>query len=137
MNLTDDPFRIIQAVTACGVIVWDAIEEEIVAANQTAAQILALPLDTLLGHAVHRHRIRLLRPDGAVLPWEERPSALTLRTGHVQRNVLVGVAYPDGQRRYLRVDAVPVCRDDGLVSWVVVSFIDVSEQADAERRGSI
>ena len=31
MNLTDDPFRIIQAVTACGVIVWDAIEEEIVA----------------------------------------------------------------------------------------------------------
>jgi len=136
MYLTDDPFSIIHAVTACGVIVWDATEGEIVAANQTATQILALPLDTLLRRMERRHRTTLLRPDGTALPWEERPSAVALRTGQVQRNVPVGVAYSDGQRRYLCVDAVPVRRNDGRVSWVVVSFIDVSEQADAERRGT-
>src|SRR6266566_5759322 len=135
MKLTDDPFSIIQAVTASGVIVWDAIDEEIIAANQTAAQILALPLRTLLRLAVCRHRITLLRPDGTPLPWEDRPSARALRTGQAQRNVLVGVAYPDGQRRDVCVDAVPVRwrRDEGTVRWVVISIIDVSEQAGTER----
>ena len=137
MYLTDDPFSIMHAVTACGVIVWDATEGEIVAANQAATQILALPLDTLLRRVERRHRTTLLRPNGTALPWEERPSAIALRMGQAQRNVLVGVAYSDGQHRYLRVDAVPVRRNDGRVSWVVVSFIDVSEQANAERRGSI
>jgi hypothetical protein len=54
MKLTEDPFSIIQAVTASGVIVWDAIDEEIIAANQTAAQLVDLPLDTLLRFAVCR-----------------------------------------------------------------------------------
>ena len=81
MYLTDDPFSIIHAVTACGVIVWDATEGEIVAANQTATQILALPLDTLLRRMERRHRTKLLRPDGTALPWEERPSAIARRTG--------------------------------------------------------
>src|SRR5690348_7998290 len=102
MNLTDDPFSLIEAVTACGVIVWDAIDEEIIAANQAAARILALPLRTLLRPAARRRRITLLRPDGTPLPWEDRPSALALRTGQAHRNVLVGVASLDGQRRYLR-----------------------------------
>ena len=135
MKLTDDPFSIIQAVTASGVIVWDAIDEEIIAANQTAAQILGLPLRTLLRFAVCRRRLTLLRPDGTPLAWEDWPSARALRTGQAQRQVLVGVASPDGQRRDVCVDAVPVRwrQDEGPVRWVVVSFRDVSEQADAER----
>lgn len=48
MPLTNDPFSVIQAVTACGVIVRDVIDDGIVAANQTAAEILAVPLTALL-----------------------------------------------------------------------------------------
>lgn len=130
---TDDPFSIIQAVTACGVIVREATDGEIIAANQTAAQILDLPLRTLLGPEVDQ-RIRLLRPDGTPLPWQERPSALALRRGQARWQVPVDIAYPDGRRRSVRVDAVPVRRDDGAVMWVVVSFVDASMQADATPR---
>jgi PAS domain-containing protein len=133
VNLTDNPFSIIQAVTACGVIVREATDGEIIMANQTAAQILDLPLRTLLGTEVDQ-RIRLLRPDGTPLPRQERPSALALRWGQAQWQVPVDIAYPDGRRSSVRVDAVPVRRDDGAVMWVVVSFVDASMQADAAPR---
>ena len=125
-TLMDDPLSIIQAVTACGVVVLDVTDEDVVAANQTAAEILGRPLSRPLGHTTPRDRPALIRSDGTALPWEERPSALAIRTGQAQRNVLVGVAFSDGWRRNLRVDAVPVGREDGVVSWVVISFVDMA-----------
>jgi PAS domain-containing protein len=134
-TLTDDPFSILQAVTVCGVIVWDAIDQEIIAANERAAEILALPLRTLLGPAGHR-RIRLCRPDGLPLPWEDWPLARALRTDHAQREVLVGVVSSDGRHRFVRMDAIPMHwrRDEGPSRWVVVSFAEVSTQDDPDRK---
>jgi PAS domain-containing protein len=129
MDSTGDPFSLIQAVTACGVIVWDAADEVIVAANETAAQILALPLRTLLHPAGDRCQFRLLRADGTTLPWEERPSAVAVRTREAQRKVLVGVVSAGGRRCYVHVDAVPIRRDDGMITGVVVSFVEATERA--------
>jgi PAS domain-containing protein len=134
-TLTDDPFSILQAVTVCGVIVWDVIDEAIIAANEIAAEILALPLRTLLGPAGHR-RIRLCSLDGLPLPWEDWPLARALRTDHAQREVLVGVVSPDGRHHFVRMDAIPVRwrRDEGQGRWVVVSFAEVSTQDDPDRQ---
>ena len=101
MHLPADPFSIIQAVTACGVIVRDAADEEIVAANWAAAELLDVPLSLLLHHQKPPHWPRLLRPDGSALSWEEWPSVVALRTGQTQRKVRVHVVHQDGRRRTL------------------------------------
>src|SRR5579883_656673 len=125
MNPNTDRFSGIHAVTVCGVIVRDAADEQVIAVNQTAARILGLPSDGPLPRTALWDRIELCRPEGTPLPREDWPSGRALRTGQPQRDTLVRVARPDGGQRLVRVDAVPVRREDGMVAWVVVSFVEV------------
>jgi len=110
--------RTLYAAIGCGVIVLD-MTREVVDANAAAQQIVGLGLEEMRGHRLRDFMPRLTREDGSDLPEEERYSLRVLRTGQPQRDVVVGMTRPDGQRRWLRMDYAPVFVDDGIGRIVV------------------
>jgi len=122
--------RTLYAAISCGVIVLD-MTREVVDANAAAQQIVGLGLEEMRGYRLRDFMLRLTREDGSDLPEEERYSLRVLRTGQPQRDVVVGMTRPDGQRRWLRMDYVPVSIDDGI-GRIVVSFIDITARKTAE-----
>jgi diguanylate cyclase (GGDEF)-like protein/PAS domain S-box-containing protein len=115
-----------------GVVVWSA-PDRIVEANKAAEHILDVNLAEMPQYLLARDCSFLRRPDGTPLPQEERLVPLVFRTGQAQQNVLEGYTCPNGCVRWLLVDAVPLCGEDGLVTWVVVTLLDVTKHIEATK----
>lgn len=115
-----------------GLVVQDR-SGQVIEANPAAARILGLPEAGIVGRHGADPVWRLTRQDGSELPAEETPSLMCLATGRPVRNHIVGLARPDGQRRWIDVTAEPVFRDDDVTPYqVLVSFIDITERRVAE-----
>ncbi len=113
----------------CGVLVCDAAGR-IVDANEAAEEAFGLTLADLAGRALHDFPV--VDEDGSVLPTEERPYHIALRTGQPVRHMLLGVRRANGERRWLQIDAVPIRGPDGQVLQIVSSFVDVTARKQAE-----
>ncbi len=129
---SDDRWRGLYAVLACGILVLDAAGA-LLDANDAAQDILGISLSHMRGQELARTLATAAREDGSALPAAERPSQTALRTGQPQRDVVMGITRHDGGQRWLQVDAVPVRGDSGAVTRVVTSFIDVTARKQAER----
>src|SRR5260370_13701787 len=105
---TDDSLRVAFAAITSGVVIRDSAGTPVYA-NAAALQILGLTLEQLQGLASSETLWRLTREDGSPLPAAEQPGSVAVRTAQPQRDVLVGVALPDGAQRWLQADAVPLC----------------------------
>lgn len=115
-----------------GVVQQDA-QGRITDANPEACRILGLSLAQLQGRESVDPRWQTVHEDGSPFPGEEHPAMQALRSGQAVRGVAIGVALPDGERRWLRVNAEPVLGPDGSAVSVVSSFVDITE-ASAQRR---
>lgn len=73
-----------------------------------------------------------VRPDGTPLPLEEHPSRVAFETGRPVVGATVGLRLPDGETRWLLVNAIPAGRHEGLSGiGTVVSFEDVTARQRA------
>jgi len=115
-----------------GVVQQDA-EGRITDANPEACRVLGLSLEQLQGLTSVDLRWQTVHEDGTAFPGHEHPAMQALRSGQAVRGVAMGVALPDGERRWLRVNAEPVFGLDGKVGSVVSSFADITEFS-AQRR---
>ena len=118
---------------ASGVSVLDP-SGTILYANEAAERILGLTFDQLSGRTALDPRWGALREDGSPSPGGDHPSMIALRTGRAVYNAVRGVQLPSGERRWMQVDAVPICDPGGVPARVVVSFIDITHHRDNERR---
>jgi diguanylate cyclase (GGDEF)-like protein/PAS domain S-box-containing protein len=112
-----------------GVVVLDE-QTRILACNPAAEQLLGRRAGQLRGRRSAELDLDLVGPDGAPLPLEARPSRLALRSGAVQRDVVVGVRNPEGVR-WLSMTLAPVARE-GRVEHLVITLLDVSEARERE-----
>ena len=103
-----DELRRFYAAMACGVSVLDA-SGTILYANEAAERILGLTRDQLSGRTALDPRWAALREDGSPSPGGDHPSMIALRTGQAVCNAVSGVHLPSGERRWMQVDAVPIC----------------------------
>jgi PAS domain S-box-containing protein len=71
--------------------------------------------------------LRMIRPDGSVLPHEQCPMADVLRTGEALRDAEVVVERLDGSRVTVHVGIVPLSDVSGQVTGAINTFQDVSE----------
>src|SRR5947209_9125767 len=118
--------RSVYAAIGSGVLVFDA-EGSIIHANAAAEEILGRTAEALLG-SLSGDTAFAVSDDGSPLPDDQRPVARAMRTRSAQRKVVLGIVRPDGRRRWLQVDAVPLFGPDGAITRVVASFIDITDQ---------
>ena len=114
-----------------GVVVQDA-QLRVLDLNGAACEILGLTERSLGRRADELGPYELLDEAGAVLPPEQHPAAVALRTGARQVDVTVGLRTPH-RLRWLRVTAVPLHGGDGQVDGVISTVDDVTDQHDARR----
>lgn len=125
-------------------LIFDAVQEgvnvhapngEVVEANPAALHILGLSRDELGERPPSDKRWKTFRPDGSVFPPDEFPVNITLSTGQPAQNVAMGLELPDGELRWITINAVPLHdRDTGAVEYAVVTMKDITAQHEAERR---
>ncbi len=119
----DESYRAVVAAVHEGVVVHGR-DGRIVSANPSAERILRVPADEIVGRDwAHWEAVR---EDGSPIPPHENPSTVAALTGRPQVDVVMGIRTPDGETRWIAVNAEPVAGPDGDVVSVVASFSDVA-----------
>lgn len=114
-----------------GVVMHDA-SGAIGECNGPAEAILGLTKDQLMGRTPIDPRWRSVRDDGSPFPGEEHPASVTLRTGEVQSNVIMGVHKPTGELSWISINSLPLPASGGEAPGVVATFRDVTAQRAME-----
>ncbi|WP_336326760.1 GAF domain-containing protein [Halovenus sp. HT40] len=105
----------------------------IVRANEQASRIFGAPEPSLEGAHFTREEIRLFTPDGTELDPEEYPITRILEDGEEVLDERLVIERPDGERRTIALDGVPLC-EDGEVRQAILTFDDVTEDVERETR---
>ena len=109
-------------------------EGVVVAANSAAEHLYGASADALLGKRMTDFGGERLRADGSLLPPEEYPVAVTLRTGAPLTDFEFGLRRPDGSVRWLSANTrLWSPGDEPGSGGLVVSIRDVTAQRRAER----
>jgi PAS domain S-box-containing protein len=115
-----------------GMVVLD-FQGRIVECNPTAERILGQAKIAMVGKAPSELPWDFVHEDGTRFERDDIPSVRTLITGQPQREVLIGVAHPDGTRIWILVDAVPFDILDGCDRLgVAVTFHDITRRMETE-----
>ena len=122
-------FRNLFETMAQGVVYQDS-EGRIISANPAAQRILGLSLEQMRGVTSMDPRWQAVREDGSILPGEEHPSMVSLRTGKPVFGFLMGVHSPSLQgRRWILVNACPQFRDgEANPHQVYATFEDITDR---------
>ena len=104
------------------------------ACNASAEKIMGVPADQMIGWTLVDPDWELIHEDGLVFPSEAHPAICALRTGQPQNDAIIGVQKPDTSVFWLRMNAVPLWRDEeGTNPYaVVISFSDVTQYKNTE-----
>ncbi len=124
--------RVLVENVAAGIIRHDA-SGAIVSANPEACRLLGLSEEQMTGRAMADPRWGTIFPDGRPRLGEEMPSSIVLRTGKAIRNEIVGIRLPDGNTRWLRVNAQFVSSPFSEDHEVIASFVDVTQDEEQRR----
>jgi PAS domain S-box-containing protein len=136
--------RLLAETLQHGVVHQDA-SGRIIAMNPAAERILGKTRERFLGSDSVQEAHDTVREDGSPFPGDEHPSMVALKTGRPVQGVVMGVWNPQrGERRWLRVGAVPVpapmlSRGHDAPAEVYGLFEDITEQraaAEALRRST-
>ncbi|MBX3002072.1 MAG: PAS domain-containing protein [Caldilineaceae bacterium] len=129
---SEDRYRLLVQNLHAGIVVH-APDTQILLANEQAHQLLGLNADEALGKTVHDPDWYFLRRNGNRLPLEEYPVMQVLATQTPMENMVYGIKHPATQDViWVMVNAFPEFDTDGSLRQVVVTFIDVSQQIQAE-----
>lgn len=106
---------------------------EILLCNPKALELLGLTEEQILGHTSFDPSWNVIHEDGSPFPGAEHPVPTAIATAQPVHNVIMGVFRPAmGDRIWLSVDAEPNFSEDGCVSQVVCTFINITERKAAE-----
>ena len=103
----------------------------IIFANRGAERILGLDASEIDGTPHNDPVWQIAALDGGPFPSESLPFTRVMVENRIVRDVRFSIAWPDGSRRMLSVNAAPI-RAEGLDICVVCSISDITEQVAAE-----
>ncbi|TKB79047.1 MAG: PAS domain S-box protein [Nitrospira sp.] len=129
---SEQRYRSVVAAMAEGVVIQDQ-DGRIRSCNASACRVLGLTEDQVLGRTSLDPQWRTIHEDGSPFPGETHPAMVTLRTGCVSENVVMGVHRPDGSLVWISINTQPIMEGEGeQPSGVVSSFRDITTQKQAE-----
>lgn len=127
-----DQFRQVIETSPSAIVKLDA-EGRIVFANSEAKSIFGLEPSTLEGVSYNAPEWAIASVDGGEFPDSELPFTRVMASGAPVRNVVHAIAWPDGRRRILSINASPVTGGAGIEGvFCVVS--DVTELIESRER---
>ncbi len=101
--------------------------------NKEAETLLCLTRSEIEGRQFNDPAWKLERVSGGALPDDEVPVGMVFKHGKPVRDIRHALAWPDGTRRILSVNAAPLHRSGGQLH-VVASFTDVTDELAATER---
>ncbi len=105
----------------------------VVFANESAGRILGVSQEFMQGKGSSGddETWRIVREDGTEWPTDQLPHHRALESGEAQRNRVLGVHTPDHGLRWCLVNAVPMRDAEAVMTGVVSTFADITEQRAA------
>jgi PAS domain S-box-containing protein len=122
-HLLMDPRRLLESINV-GVVVQDR-NNVIVDANSVAPAILGLTRDQLLGRTPFDSEWGAVHEDGSPFAGEDHPITISVRTGQLCTDVLMGIDKPGHGRRWLSISSAPIVVDDRVVGGTA-TFTDIT-----------
>jgi PAS domain S-box-containing protein len=102
--------------------------------NHAAERILGLPAAEIMRLGPPTGGRAAVRADGSPFPSEERPVAITLRTGQSRTGVVMGLVHDKGAIHWLSVSSAALFADDAAKPYAVLTtFFDISGLKRAEQ----
>lgn len=108
-----------------GVGVIDA-KGQLVYANPMAQHILGLSESKIKERTYDDPQWQNLRLDGTPLPSEEHPMTIMMSTGKPVYDHEIGVQAPEGEIRYISINAAPLFDAEGNLTGGIGTFMDVT-----------
>ena len=103
----DESFRFLFEAISGGVMIQNS-EGRIIMANREAQRILGFPISEMQGKTMSELRWKIVREDGSVLPPEEHPAFVALRTGHAVSDSIVGmIQAPNQSCLWIKANVLP------------------------------
>lgn len=135
-NLQESEARNRSVVAALheGVVV-QRMDGTVITCNASAARLLGLTEQELSEKGLGGVRSTAIREDGREIPPDQRPGAVTLRTGKAISDAVMGLRKAEGAITWILVNTVPLVRPGDPQPYAVVSsFSDITARREAEQR---
>jgi two-component system, chemotaxis family, CheB/CheR fusion protein len=134
LRASEEEFRALFETLPLGVV-YHASDGSIISANPSAATILGLTLDQILGKTSMDPRWKMIREDGSPVAGTHHPAMIALRSGHKEGPVVRGVFHPGKNAHiWLSITAMPVFKSgESMPSQVYATFEDITEKRQAEQ----
>ena len=122
-------YRTVVGALSEGIVLMDA-SGTVRASNDAAARIFGQSLNQFMGPRPEEQGISVIREDGSLMPFEERPPIRALRERREVRDCVLGMRSDDtGEVRWLSVHAHPLpAIDSNEPTLAVASLTDITEQ---------
>ncbi|MCG3175584.1 MAG: Adaptive-response sensory-kinase SasA [Candidatus Omnitrophica bacterium] len=131
---SEERYRSVITTMAEGVVLLNA-DGQVQAANASAAQILGVAIERMVGERFPESSIRAFEEDGTALDWATFPTRLTLEEGRPVLNRILRLAREDGNDQWVSINTQPIQRPGQTqASAVVMSLHDITQRKLAEQR---
>src|SRR5581483_8761793 len=132
-NGPDDELAAVYASLSCGAALFDE-QGRVRFANAALLELLGATGGEPAALQRALARLRVYDERGEPLPHDAWATAVALRTGRSVQGMVVAVDRPDGSRRWLTIDAVPLRDRSGRPCRVVVTFFDITAFREERER---
>lgn len=105
---------------------------QIIFANQQVAHVLGISQDMATGRGYNAPEWRHTDLDGGPWPDERQPFRVVMRTGSPVYDVQHAIEWPDGRRKILSINGVPLKDAEGRITSAVFAVTDITEHKRAE-----
>ncbi len=123
--------RVLQTMVD-GMVMVD-VGGEIIYANQAAERILGVRKDEVVGRYYNEREWSQIDEEGRPYPLDQLPLAIALREQREVSGLEHGIIAPNGEVKWLSVNAAPLVDENGELSGAVASFRDITEHKQTLR----
>jgi two-component system cell cycle sensor histidine kinase/response regulator CckA len=116
-----------------GVVVFDN-RGVVLAINEVASRLIGMDPEKVIGSSLQVGHWKFLKSDGTDLAPQDFPVSRVLHEKTLVREMVIGFVKENSDRvTWMHASATPVCDKDCIISRVVLSFIEISEQMKEQR----
>lgn len=133
INNSEKLYRQVLTTMSEGLIVINK-SGEIIVTNQTAADILGIPMKHLLNHNLFESVKDIILEDGSIFQ-SNCPGKITLETGTSIHNYIVGIKRANNMIKWVSIDSEPFHQEDkGELAGAVVTLTNVTSLKRKEKQ---